>query len=479
MKRLNTALALLGLAILITVGAAVLFFQSYSGKEANDGALAALAPVPSNQQGTPGTPVEWHPASGSRYPMCDAAFDPEAYPKPGMRVIEANTGWLFRQEELSLHYQFPDDEVYPFVSRLTERLSQTGTRLTVLISPPRLVLAREHLASLEGYDRDVVKGVLIQYLNMQRRLQENGALTPDILEEANLQGIPWDQLADPADLHWTPTGAKMTADAIARITDRDPRTKDAQPVKYVMSRVNEPLPVSGYYDILNSICGEDFPFPTIRPFAPPERIASSSALMSEQKNLSAVIAGTSFSALDHRFNFAGFLGESTGLEVVNVSLAGGGPLQALGQYISSGSLERDKPAFLIWEMSPTGLPARDDLNQLNGYLQADCGKPIKATRKFTWGESTLFDSASVVRLDAGPAALTITSDNPALKKFIVRSLNYDGSNKKYDVDFSRTPEPPASYRLQLNSLAGIRAITIEPAGMLSGTIEAELCSVPS
>ena len=63
---------------------------------------------------------------------------------------------------------------------------------------------------------------------------------------------------------------------------------------------------------------------------------------------SLVLVGTSFSDSSIN-NFAGFLSEYSGIEVVNYAITGGNQFGSMTSYLTSRDFAQDRPTFLVWE----------------------------------------------------------------------------------------------------------------------------------
>ncbi|WP_260924706.1 alginate O-acetyltransferase AlgX-related protein [Novosphingobium sp. 9] len=471
----------LGVPVTACLAAAIgpVVWQAVSGSnESVKQVVSVLSPLQAaNAQplGEPSISTDWAAPAKNRLVMCDAARDPKSYKFPGVQVVEEENGWLFRRMELSAQFGFSDERIHDLVRELNGRLARNGTRLIILLTPPRMVLAKKHLAFLpDGQSR--AEQVEKRYRVMLAQLRADGALVPDILGEADRSGTSRDQLTDPGDIHWTPVGALMAARAIARIVRADPRVQQVSPVSYHFSRSGSPVILEGLTRSVNDICGSHIPYPQVRSYDVPQRVGAGQSLLSKDNTLSLVVLGTSFSALDHRYNFSGFLGQATGLDVTNLSVIGGGVDEALGQYLSSGALEKDKPAYIIWEFTPTDLPRDTSIAVLRGLTGRACSNGLSSNVSFDPGESTAFGGGQLQKVSAGAATISLSSDNAALKKFTIRTRGFDGSAQSFDFDFERSASPPRDFKLRLPTLSGVEAITIQPATMIAGKIKASLCN---
>lgn len=412
-----------------------------------------------------------------RYPFCPAAANLSTTASQIEHLHEGATGWLFRQEELAGQLQ-TSPAMNDVVRLLGSTLKQHHTRLIVMISPPRVVLARGKVTSLVPAIRTPDRRqLLIQYLTINYGLSQAGAAVPDILGEANRAHLRWDYLTSPADVHWSPYGAQIAARAVARIVMADPVMKSAPKKQYMITRKGTPVVFDGYYAILDRLCGHKFPVATAPSFATAEAVGGGGGGLLGAAPPTIVVAGTSFTALDHRYNFGGFLAAETGADVVNLSVAGGGPLTALIQYLASGELDRAPPRFLIWEVSPTNMPAEGDLSELRAYLTPACPTPAANNNsRLIVGETPIFDTASIDPARAhGPVMLSIQSDNPALKTFEVVVRNVDGTRQRVAVDFARAASLAPRYRVMLPDLSIARSISLVPKTLIQARVASRLC----
>jgi len=414
------------------------------------------------------------PAAKQRYPFCAAAVKTASLPD-AERFSEGATGWLFRHEELGGSLQL-HPETEKVVGLLSQFLRRYNTRLIVMITPPRAVMARGKVAAFTPAIRPPdPRNLLIQYLSINYRLTKAGALVPDILGEANRSHVRWDYLTSPADLHWSPYGAFVAAQAVARMVNADSLMRAAPKKQYIITRSGRPIAFDGYYALLNRRCKQTFFAATAPAFATTEQ--GGGGLLLGAAPPAIVIAGTSFTALEHRYNFGGFLAAKTGADVINVSVSGGGPLTALVQYLASGELNRAPPRFLIWEIAPTNIPIEGDVGELRAYLTPACSSPAAVSNsRLIVGETPIFDTASIDLARAhGPVMLSIQSDNPALKTFEVVVRNVDGTHQRVAVDFARAASLAPRYRVMLPDLSIARSISLVPKTLMRARIASRLC----
>ncbi|MDN3722224.1 hypothetical protein QW131_30990 [Roseibium salinum] len=93
------------------------------------------------------------------------------------------------------------------------------------------------------------------------------------------------------------------------------------------------------------------------------------------------ITGTSMSDLKEP-NFAGFIGQATGLDYANYSIAGGNQYGAISAYLLSEEFHENPPAFLVWEnpiYNNLGEFGGQPLEELIASAWDDC-RPLPTSR---------------------------------------------------------------------------------------------------
>lgn len=420
-----------------------------------------------------------------RYNFCPASLLPESFETPPKQLFEGDTGWFFQAGEIDWSPSVTAGLLQDF-TRITAMLAKSGTKLVVVVPPPRALSGFAHLPAYARSQESIDSGARMRiYLSLLDRLRNAGPIVPDILAEARRQHVSFDRLTSPSDLHWSTTGAWVTSLAITRsITPH--KLKDGVP-----PLVGTPGIVNGdsYTALLNKICGTNAAGQAVRSFTLAEPEAESGGDLLGGDDLlggggskppsGIVLVGTSFSALTHRYSFTPFIERYTGMPTLNLAIAGGGPLTSLKQYTESEDFRASKPKFLIWEFTSSGIPDTGFSSERGGILRGACAAsyPIK-TLPFRAGMKPVVTAADIARATSGdqPVQLELRSDNAAFKAFTVYYDYADGRQESIDLDTRRATTMDANYTLVLPDdhalISGISVVNDDP---MTGQMTARLC----
>lgn len=72
-------------------------------------------------------------------------------------------------------------------------------------------------------------------------------------------------------------------------------------------------------------------------------------------------------------NFAGFLAEATGIDVIQYSVPGGGAFAAISTYLTSAEFQRARPSMLVWELPLADAPGLYDDQRMEELIAAARG----------------------------------------------------------------------------------------------------------
>lgn len=282
--------------------------------------------------------------------FCEAAQDPNAYEGEWFYTLEQGPdGWLFRHDDLREGFTVPA-QTSDALSRLNGVLQQRGVTLIVVAQPPRGVVLQEVSTSDYGlnYDSDAAAR---RYEEARANLLDAGLLIADLATPARTTpGYFFKR-----DHHWTPEGAEASAQAAAVLIRATAAYSSLTPRAYRTERVAQPTQVGSYGEAVGRICGQDPPAERFTHYQTrlqggTENVGAGQNLFGDVPGPPIALAGTSNSASEE-FNFAGFLAQETGLEVLNVSAVGGGPEAALSAYLRSSAFTEAPPPFLVWEFA--------------------------------------------------------------------------------------------------------------------------------
>lgn len=277
--------------------------------------------------------------------------------------IEGLDGVFYRvQSDLRLQHPM-DDIVVDQLARLTRALAEQGTTLIFVNVPTKGQAMPQYLppeAAAYGYDPATMQA---NYQDVTDRLNDAGVPAPDLMT-AMLAAE--DKVFFQADFHWTPTGARLAAKAIGEMIRNHPAYADVTPVAFTSQEGPTEAAFSGLRRELQTFCKDTLPpvqattwttTPAAAAVDDPSDIFADAPADAEgtldifgtgETQGSLVLVGTSFSDSTIN-NFAGFLSEYSGIEVVNYAITGGNQFGSMTSYLTSLDFARDRPTFLVWE----------------------------------------------------------------------------------------------------------------------------------
>ncbi|MGE8497875.1 MAG: alginate O-acetyltransferase [Pseudomonas sp.] len=299
-------------------------------------------------------------------PLCPIAQDPAQYNTKYLSfftaLVQGQGDWLFRTE-YDLRTDFGTTQAgYQQFKRLREALKAKGVELVVVYQPTRGLVNREKLTPQEkaNFNFELAKQ---NYQKAIEGFRQAGIWTTDLSPLFDEQGVDTDYYFQ-ADHHWTPKGADRTAELVAETLKEIPGFDDI-PKKEFESKVVGLLPKAGtLHKTAAQFCGTSYATQYVERYET-EAVgeASSDSLFGDESNPQIALVGTSNSG--PAYNFAGFLQQHTGADVLNLAVPGGGFDSALLQYMSSQDFHDNPPKIMVWEFA-----THYDLAQASFYRQA-------------------------------------------------------------------------------------------------------------
>lgn len=255
-------------------------------------------------------------------------------------VIAGADDWLFTAEEFA-HAAQPERVRQEWVDQLAsvhELLSAQGVPLLVALVPSKAASVPELAPPLPQAGAD-------RYAATLEDLAALGIETVDL--RAALRGRDaWLR----TDTHWTPQGADRAAALIAaRMLEVVPEL----PVGALEFAVEEPESVDfrGDLDRLLALG----PFASIGP--PADRITVQTVVQTSEPSgglfddatVDAVLVGTSYSE-GAAWNLADRLRLELGVDILDLSEAGSGPLAPMADFLAGAALTSSPPRLVVWEL---------------------------------------------------------------------------------------------------------------------------------
>lgn len=275
--------------------------------------------------------------------------------------IEGRDGVFFRVNP-GLHNHHPmTDATIGELAKLSRALKAGGTSLVLAPVPTKALAMPRHLDTdieLFGYDPEIATTV---YLDAISRLRSAGIATADPLRALILSDrAPYFRTDD----RMTAQGARIAAATIGREI-RNSDGYDQRP-RHVFTSVQtgEAEIPSAMRLALQQHCEATLPAPVTATFE--TRLETRAT---QEGGGVIALVGTEFSDLPEA-NFAGFLAEETGFDVIQYSLPGGGAFGAISTYLTSEEFSAERPDYLVWEFPIHDNPGGQGLQPLQELIAA-------------------------------------------------------------------------------------------------------------
>ncbi len=271
--------------------------------------------------------------------------------RPG--VLVGTEGTLFTDEEFRLG---PDEEAElarkaALVGEVGRFLAKRDIELLVALLPAKARIERDYLGRYALPPE--VEG---RYETFQSAVAEQGVAAPDlrgVLEEARETSPVFMR----RDTHWTPHGATVVAELLAKASgpvgtttwvrvDKEPAQHDGDLVRY--------LPLGDQAEALG------YGTERVVPFVAKSEGGGGLGLFDEL-TLPVAVIGTSYTA-GETWSFAQALRIATRADVLNAAQEGMGPVQPMLDYLVNEAFTETPPELVIWELPERFLPVHYDLD---------------------------------------------------------------------------------------------------------------------
>lgn len=417
--------------------------------------------------------------------LCSRASSPQSYNTKFLEsfvtLSQGKDGWLFRSDDLRTTFG-PDADGYKELKRFARALKRRGVDLVAVYQPPRGLLHRDKLprAMRKAYNYDLAK---FSYGLTLQRFRNAGLVTPDLGQLVRTDS------AQPfffrGDHHWTPYGAQRTARVVADAIKGLPSYRGMPKSKFTTERTGILMKKGTLYKAAALICGSGYAEQYVDRYATSGE--ESSDLFGETSVPPVTLAGTSNS--DSAYNFAGFLSEYLGVDVLNASVAGGRHDGALLQYLPSDEFQKAPPKALLWEFETNhNLSQRTFYRQVIPLVSNGCRskRPILSNRVSLRGQrnEVLFNGGGrVLPLLGKQHLIDLQFSDPSVREIEAVIWYTNGSKETLDLKYSPYVEGRGRFVFELRNEPEWAERTFmsldlrQPDSVKSGVeISAQLCA---
>ncbi|MHC8402711.1 alginate O-acetyltransferase [Pseudomonas sp. MDT1-17] len=300
-----------------------------------------------------------------------AALDFKLFNEGRPGVVLGRDQWLYSDEEFNpiVNEELNLQGNYALVEGVRQELKAKGVKLVMAIVPAKTRLYPEHLGNVKPSS---IHANL--YEDFHARVASNKVLAPDLFGPMLKAKLNGQQVFLRTDTHWTPEGAQIAAETLAKsITDKYPLSGEQQhfvtePAEKVTHKgdLRLFLPLDPLFE---NLMPKPEPLQKRNTVAAQDQPAGDDALFANTEVPVALI-GTSYSA-NPNWNFVGALKQALNSDVVNYAEDGHGPILPMLTYLKSDAFKNSPPQVLIWEFPERYLPVNNEIGDADPQWVAE------------------------------------------------------------------------------------------------------------
>ena len=291
-----------------------------------------------------------------------------------MASVEGRDGVFYRVVPDLMNAHPMTDETAQDLARLTRALAEKGTALIFAPVPTKALDMPGHLppeAADFGFDASLAT---TDYLDALSRLKTAGVRAVDL--RAGMVGADGPLPYFRTDPRLTSTGARIAARAIAAAVAQVPGADDLARNRFESRETGTAVVPSHARLVRQRHCRDPLP-EAETPVFTTERIYTADG----PQGVIALV-GSEHSDTPE-VNFAGFLAEETGIDVIQYSVPGGGAFAAISTYLTSAEFQTARPSMLVWELPMADAPGLYDdqrMEELIAAARGTCEVALEITR---------------------------------------------------------------------------------------------------
>ncbi|UJW74934.1 alginate O-acetyltransferase [Rhizobium sp. SL42] len=259
-------------------------------------------------------------------------------------VIVGDDGWFFTGEEFKRVKPTDIESAVNQIGEIRKKLAAAGIELVMVPLPAKSDIYTEHLPDMMRND-----AMVTAYGDFSTALSQAGMTVVDT-RTAMLAAKPKDEVFLKSDTHWTPAGARATAEAVQNTFRQSGILLASEQVT-----ASWETPVDVWGDLTKYITSPDYaPRVGLTPESVPIYRASvteaegSEDIFGSDASVPVMLVGTSYSA-NENWSFADFLRQTLSTDVVNVAKEGLGPGVPMMDLLEGQVLTDTPPSVIVWE----------------------------------------------------------------------------------------------------------------------------------
>ncbi|MGE3296596.1 MAG: alginate biosynthesis protein AlgX [Porticoccaceae bacterium] len=416
--------------------------------------------------------------------LCPETQDPKAYNTPELvrnrQLIDGQDGWLYRSNfDLNTDFSPRHPNAYGDLRRFAEALRSRGTELVLVYLPTRGLMHPDSLTPDQRtrYDH---QAAALSYAAQLNAFRDQGVQVPDLtplLRDPPQQ----DAYYFKRDRHWTPAGAKRTAQLVAETVRRLPGYAEFSKQTFTTVHVGMLRKNGSLQQAVAQVCGFQYSDQWVPAF---RTEAGASAYAAPPITL----VGTSFSAEPGSYNFRGYLQEYLGVEIHNASVPDHGAEGSWLNYLASTEFQHAPPPVLLWEVPAHGAPGAGKFyRQAVPLVNDGCERSVpvlarKVTLKPGATEVLFNDSGKALEIDRRLVLdLRLSDSDP--RNLAANIWSTTGGKTTLALKHHNLPNTQGRFVVELGAGSASRElhflsmdIVLPPNAPAGTTVDARLCA---
>lgn len=425
-------------------------------------------------------------------------------------IYPGKDGWLFRSADFRTDFTLPPLTL-DYMKDVNSRLKDKGVDLVVILQPPRAVMMKDFIDPEnmpEGYDPSVAKR---NYKDLIALLNREGIRAVDLSEAPS--DMPYFFKGDP---HWRREGAMWSAEQVAKIVRQNPKYDGIKKEEFSIEITWWLESEKGEFDeFVEKACDVTIP-PERRPMWATTSLSgdiTEDSLFGDVTYPDIAIVGTSNTAHEEDFNFAGSLKQVLHADIRNRALSAGAFSGASLVFYATDEFHEHPPKILLWEflshhIFDDYLGFRQMLPAINGACSADdalaeaelkvsktplgmwdknlseddsANGPVPQNRgqdkkKTEFYETVVFDNLDLKKIPGKGSFLYLEVTNPETRLLKAGILYANGDAEEVDLSRSLRVDNNGKYYLLFNPDIDQDLLMIQiETEKLQGDIKARIC----
>lgn len=424
---------------------------------------------------------------------CEELSNESIYEKKRLKnyqvMLPGKDGWVFRSIVSFKKSYAVSKKTRSYIAALNKGFKRAGSEFIFLFPPSRGLV---HYDLLKDSDKEKYKmsqaDIQKAWGSYRKSLDTLAGLGVHVVGVKDVdKSIPFYYKRDH---HWSPEGARISAEAVADYIKAMPIYGELSKVEFTTKKVAEREYMGTFTKAFEKICEKELPPQTVETYVTERKVSAGddSALFGDDSEPDVILLGTSNSSPEPNVsNFDGFLKEALSADVTNLALAGAGTDTSIIAYLNSNEFKEKPAKVVVWEV-----PGYYDINRMNSqvFLQAipatygDCvGNSVVEVKdvKINSKDMDIFGDISGKNILGESYYVRLEFSEPVMKRFKLDLPYKDYADSHTFSRSKRYPNPDGVYYilLRFDNKGPLQAVKGRfHKDMVGLNVTARICKIP-